>query len=406
MNIEPTNSSAPQANSGQTPQIPGVQPAQPPVQQPQPTNTSMPQQPYAANQYQTIQPQNVAAPGIQQQQQKSPQTMNNAPEGAYPTPQIPTPPATPQQPLAQQNPLMPPDAQNNTTTTYNSNPFVAVGKTLGAGLTYNTVTLLLLTVLPFAFILLLLLLNLGVSIFAPVVSLFFGIAIALFGLLLVFRIWAANTVTLLESVEGKPLSTRRAMGERSKPMYGSYLATVLLLFIIILLGTLIFIIPGIILATRLSLAPIIVYAENKKAISALKRSVQLTKGHTFEMLGALTAQTIITGNGLISTAAAQSGIVGRYHEIVNLEKASSPKPKTHWMNYVLPAAVLIVGLSWLFFYINTLNSINNSLNEFNATPSGSLQTDFDSTRPDSFNDFQLDDDFDSGDFNFERSTDF
>lgn len=102
-------------------------------------------------------------------------------------------------------------------------------------------------------------------------------------------------------------------------------------------GMVVLIIPGLIILARISLASIVMFEENLGIVDSLKRSVDLTKGHTFEMLGAVFAGSLLCTNGLLIFPTSVAPLVGRYQGLLTLGNAKGPK--VHWLNYLAPAVV-------------------------------------------------------------------
>ncbi len=159
-----------------------------------------------------------------------------------------------------------------------------------------------------------------------------------------------------------------------KRFFGSLLLTVIVLLLIIV-GTVLLILPGIYFMARASLAYFVLYEENLGAIAALKRSFALTKGHSIEMLGAVVASAFLGGgSGLLSGAISLSPLVGRYHDLKNLQASGAPKPKVHYLNWlILIVAVLFVG-GYFGFIAYTFHKAGSSLNSLDSTNFNSLDS--------------------------------
>jgi hypothetical protein len=279
---------------------------------------------------------------------------------------------------------------------YNSNPFIVAGKGLGSALVENPTSSILIAVLPVLvaipaiFFVSTITVVLGLSggaigaLLGGLIALVVVIALAL----LLIRIAAGSINILLMSLEKEKISTKAAIGSVSSGKLTSFVGVYFLTSVAIFIGLLFFIIPGIYLMARFSLAPVVVYAENLKAMAAIKRSMALTKGHVFEMLGALTAQTILSGNGLLSTIGANSGIVKRYKELTTAEKLGiTDTGKVHWLNYVMPVLFSIFLVSYVALSVisSTIDPNNGSYNDFN-NDSFIIEEDFN----DSFNNTNFD----------------
>jgi hypothetical protein len=188
-----------------------------------------------------------------------------------------------------------------------------------------------------------------------------GVLIAVVGWLVLIPIAVGVAVaTAAESLKERRVSLgyviKRAFG-KLLPVIGLTLLLVPLMFI----GFLLLIVPGIILIARSSLACLIIFEEDLGPIKALKRSFALTKGHAIEMLGSLFAGYMMSGSYLLGLATGFAPFVGRYEGLKKLEQSHTPKPKTHWLNYlgiVLPM-LLITGcvLLGVFLSVNAVNQV-------------------------------------------------
>ncbi len=63
-----------------------------------------------------------------------------------------------------------------------------------------------------------------------------------------------------------------------------------------------------------------------------------------EMIGAMFAGGLFSGESLLLPAVSAAPMIGRYTEITALKAAGASKPKTHWLNYlVIIAVVALIG---------------------------------------------------------------
>lgn len=108
-------------------------------------------------------------------------------------------------------------------------------------------------------------------------------------------------------------------------------------------ATLLFIIPGIVVGTRLSLASYILVAENTSISEGIRRSWNLTRGHFFEVCAVSLIAAILSSNGLVTFPLFAASQGARYHGLKAFDQAQ--KIPTHALNYV----VVIVGV---FLYIS------------------------------------------------------
>lgn len=265
------------------------------------------------------------------------------------------------------------------TAEFTSNPFIATLKGLGKTFTVNPATILILALLPFVAVfglyfafgliafLAALLDELGLAM-GIVIGVFTFIAAIIFFL----RATAGQIITFNESFRDKNVSAGDAFGRlASKKLTKLFLAT-LLGGLAVMFGFMFFFIPGLILLARFSLTGFAIYDEDLGARTGLKRSWQLTKGHTVEMLGVIFAQGVLSSNGLLSGITGFAGTANRYHELKNAEGKSTGS--THWMNYLVVILVTLGLLAYMGVLIlvsaaseTTSNSTQqNSLYDFNC----------------------------------------
>jgi len=95
----------------------------------------------------------------------------------------------------------------------------------------------------------------------------------------------ATVFIVSESYLGRPLSAREALA-RATPYMGRILVCSLLMALVVGLGFLLLVIPGIVLAVGLALAiPAVVLEQGRSASAALSRSWELTRGSRWRMFG-------------------------------------------------------------------------------------------------------------------------
>jgi uncharacterized membrane protein len=120
-------------------------------------------------------------------------------------------------------------------------------------------------------------------------GIFSNLALALlYGISLVVLNLVASGATVFivsESYLGRPISAREAL-ERATPYIGRILVCSLLLALVVGLGFLMLLIPGIMLAVGLALAiPAVVLEPRSSASAALSRSWELTRGARWRIFG-------------------------------------------------------------------------------------------------------------------------
>jgi hypothetical protein len=140
------------------------------------------------------------------------------------------------------------------------------------------------------------------------------------------------------------------------------------------IGVILLIVPGVIFGARAALAPIIMFSEGLGPVASLKRSLKLTKGHTNEMLGAIFAGLFIGESyySLLFGAVSVSPFVGRYNDLIELEKTNAPKSKTHPLNFLYLLGPVIIAIIAIVIATHAHSSVNNS-NVFVNTNSNTFQ---------------------------------
>jgi len=200
------------------------------------------------------------------------------------------------------------------------------------------------------------------------------------------------------SINDEVISLAKAT-KRSFSKYFSLLIAGFLLLVLTEIGLILFIIPGLIVIARLALTFLVMFEEDKGPIESMSKSWSMTKGHTFEMMGSFLASWYISGGYLLITAVSMAPLVGRYEEIKNLQLIDGEKPKTHWMNYFLLVATILVVIGTVVGLIligdsaaknsssttpkispvttstqvkQTTNNTNQTLNDVNAAAAATL----------------------------------
>lgn len=269
--------------------------------------------------------------------------------------------AAPVAPQPTQTTTQPVQTTNNTDTSwYTSNPFLVSVRGLIEILQNNPVPALLGALVLFVLYIVMLVLGGLLSAVAPLIGLLvIGIAVILFvpfAIGVYFAIAAA-------SAHKEAITTGTAMSRATQkllPLIGLFILQALVIGV----GFIFLIIPGLILLGRLALAPIALFEENLGPIAAMKRSFELTSGHLFEMLGALFAGGIL-GGGLLSPACSIAPIVGRYDDLKRLKSSGAPKPKVHWLNFLLPALIALFMIGYGALLATLINSSKNNIDRTN-----------------------------------------
>lgn len=121
-------------------------------------------------------------------------------------------------------------------------------------------------------------------------------------------------------------------------------------------GFLFFIVPGIIFSYWYSLAPIIILDQNKPVFEAMDLSKKMVQGMFWEWIGVYVAAGILSVGGILSVPSNGGGKGLFYQQLKTLKDTNTPKPKTHWLNYLLFglliaffAVILLLAIFIIFF---------------------------------------------------------
>lgn len=242
---------------------------------------------------------------------------------------------------------------NTKTSNYDSNPITNAITGMIIVLKNNPVTIILLPILYYLGLSmtagsLALLVLIGAITKSPIIIAFLVlVSIAIFSL--VAALFGGSIyATVAKSANNEKIDVGEAIRICFKKLL-PYWGLNLLYGALIALGFLLFIIPGVIIAARGSLALLVFFEENLGAVDSLKRSFALTKGHVIEMLGTSITTAMLNGGGLglLFGATTFGPYVGRYKDLAALKASGAEKPKIHWMNYL----VVFGGIALLILYI-------------------------------------------------------
>lgn len=149
---------------------------------------------------------------------------------------------------------------------------------------------------------------------------------------------------------------KTTLGEAFKGVvahFPGYLWLNILIGIRILLWSLLFIIPGIIMAVRYSLSGTAFFSENARGNKAIRRSTLLTKNAWLTTFGSYYLFNLLTF-GIIQPVI-QPGIQAvLYRQYAAYETAGKHKPTTHvlsWLALFIPILAIIAGISLLILSI-------------------------------------------------------
>lgn len=167
---------------------------------------------------------------------------------------------------------------------------------------------------------------------------------------------------VLDYAAGRLATGKKAeLGPAFKAVLGqfpAYLWLYILMIIKVLLWSLLFIVPGIIMATRYILAGTVFFAEGKRGNAALKRSADLTKHAWLTTYGGVWSWSFIS-QGLATYVFYPGATATLYRQLAPLTDSNAKKPAAHilsWLVLLVPIAVVvlyIVFMILLFSFIAT-----------------------------------------------------
>jgi hypothetical protein len=173
------------------------------------------------------------------------------------------------------------------------------------------------------------------------------VGLAAFFFLLVV-VWGMQGYASAKIAKGEGTTIKEAFMAAVKN-FGRLFVIGLIVVVKTILWSLLFLIPGLIMQIRYSLAPTIAFAEPELSPSAVvTRSVVLTKNAWFDTMGARGWFSLVTlGFATLLTEVGASGVL--YRQLRRLHESGQKKPSTHPLNYVLP--VLFVLLMVIVFVV-------------------------------------------------------
>ena len=121
---------------------------------------------------------------------------------------------------------------------------------------------------------------------------------------------AAIEYAAAEAYLGRPVSVERALG-RVASHGGAVLVTVFVKWALILVGLMLFIVPGVFLFARYFAIPATVVVEGRRANEALSRSRLLAAGETGKILGTLGLGWLLYFGILLALTPVLAGLAGR-----------------------------------------------------------------------------------------------
>jgi len=155
-------------------------------------------------------------------------------------------------------------------------------------------------------------------------------------IVVVMWLYGALEYTGARLAKGETVELKTALKETGKEL-ASYIWLYVVVTVKLILWTLLFIVPGFIMAVRYSLAGTVFFAEGKRGNAAVKRSAELTKGAWFTTYSGIQLWNIIT-LGVMQWVLQPGVNAVLYSQLSKVTDAGHTKPAAHW-------------LSWLTFFV-------------------------------------------------------
>jgi hypothetical protein len=169
-----------------------------------------------------------------------------------------------------------------------------------------------------------------------------SVSVILLAIMMVAALFGGvSAYTSARLAHGKKVELRVAFSEAFEHLW-SYLWLQIIISVKVFLWMLLFIIPGIIMAVRYSLASVAFFDEKKKlrGTAAIRESLRLTKGAWLTTYASTTLFNILT-LGAFSSAITTGANAVLYSQFEKL--GTHKKPDAHWLSWatlLLPAIVL------------------------------------------------------------------
>lgn len=159
----------------------------------------------------------------------------------------------------------------------------------------------------------------------------------------VLWIYGSLEYTGARMAKGKQVKLKEALAASGREL-ASYVWLWVIIVVKVFLWSLLFIIPGVIMAVRYSLAGTVFFAEDKRGNAAIKRSLELTKGAWFTTFGGMALWNIMTIGAIVYLL--QPGINAvLYRQFAAVTDAGEQKPAAHWLSWAsLIAPIAMIGL--------------------------------------------------------------
>lgn len=167
--------------------------------------------------------------------------------------------------------------------------------------------------------------------------------------------------TAAQISRGKRVTLSSAL-EGATSRFFPYLWLRILVGLKIFLWTLLFIIPGIIMAVRYSLAGVSFYDKKLSPSAAIQDSIRLTKGAWLTTNASQVLFNLIT-LGMIQAVVQPGTSAVLYQQLSEYDKAGSAKPKAHilsWLTLIIPYVLVFMFMAILTAAIMYFLQTNNS----------------------------------------------
>lgn len=182
---------------------------------------------------------------------------------------------------------------------------------------------------------------------------FGGLAFLIAAIVLSTLYRGAVAYVALKTMQGEHVGFKDAV-MASADRFWTLLGIEAVVFLKVLGGLLLFIVPGVRAALRYNMVFLPVFDKNAKAMEAITDIKSLTKDHILEIFGMSTAAGIVP---IVGPALGVGGQIVIYPQLRKLKASSASKPPVHWLNYlgfILMAAFVLFALfitSLVFFFI-------------------------------------------------------
>lgn len=152
------------------------------------------------------------------------------------------------------------------------------------------------------------------------------------------RVAKNHTVTFAEAARG------------GLQRFGGYLWLNILVSVKVFLWSLLFIIPGIIMAVRYSLAGLSFYDKKLSASAAIKDSLALTKGAWLTTFASSTLLNMLSF-GIADLLVTSGARIRLYAQFDPLTKKGEAKPAAHILSWLVPIGIVSIVVLCLLFFV-------------------------------------------------------